>query len=133
MFAPAATSAATTMAAPGKLLQEWRKKSTFDVRALQNLLYTDEIVEFKNQVFDTLAKDPLFSDPDKELTLSEKRELSLKRLKRLAEYEFISYDLMTSSPLKISAFISILLPFDSGLMSTQQIMSTVNYNYCIAS
>ena len=113
------------MAAPGKLLQEWRKKSTFDVRALQNLLYTDEIVEFKNQVFDTLAKDPLFSDPDKELTLSEKKELSLKRLKRLAEYEFISYDLMTSSPLKIAAFISILLPFDSGLMSTQQSISTV--------
>ena len=84
----------------------------------------DEVVEFKNQVWDTLAKDPLFSDSNKELTLNEKRELSFKRLKRLAEYEFISYDLM-SSPLKMPALISTLLPFDAGLMSTQQLMSTV--------
>ena len=109
---------ATPMATPGKLLQEWRKKSTFDVPALQNLLYTDEIVEFKNQVWDTLAKDPLFSDPNKELTLNEKRELKFRRLKRLAEYEFMSYDLMMSSPLKMPAFIAALLPFDGGLIAS---------------
>ena len=109
------------MATPGKLLREWRKKSTFDVHELQNLLYTDEVVVFKNQVWDTLAKDPLFSDPDNELTLDEKRELNFRRLKRLVEYDFLNYDEMMACPLKMPALVSCLLPFDTGLIISRQL------------
>lgn len=103
-------------------LDVWRKKASFEVRALQDLLYTEEIVDFKNQVWDTLAKDPLFSIPRKELALNEKRELSFKRTKRLMEYRFLSNSM---SPAKRLALGVALLPLDAGAILSWQLSTEV--------
>lgn len=106
-------------------LQKWRLKSTFDVPALRNHLFTEEAVEFKNQVWDTLAKDPLFSDPDEELSLVQKRELALKRLKRLVEYEFLTDEDLMQCPLKSQSFTDALLPFDTGMLISWHLSTEV--------
>ena len=93
-------------------LDKWRKKASFVVRELQDFLYTAEVVELKNRVWDTLAKDPLFSIPNKELTLIEKRELSFRRTKRLVEYGFLGSDI--TNPLKKVAVVAAVLPLDVG-------------------
>ena len=106
-------------------LQEWRDRATFDVAALRNLLYTEEVVEFKNQVWDTLAKDPLFSSPNGELTLNETRELSFKRLKRFIEYQFLSDESIIECPLKGPALVAAFLPFDTSTIISWQLTSEV--------
>ena len=108
-------------------LQEWRLKCTFDVDALRNLLYTEEVVAFRSSVWETLSKDPLFSDPDRELTLNEKRELSFKRLKRLVEYEFLTDEDLLMCPMKQPAFVGALLPFDTSIPISWQLSSEVSH------
>ncbi len=114
------------MATSSNPLDEWRKKSTFDVTLFKNFLYTEEVVEFKNQIWGTLAKDPLFSFPEKELTLDETRELAFKRLKRMMEYRFITDDMIVQCPLKIPALTSSLIPFDTGMIISWQLNSEVS-------
>ena len=54
--------------------------------------------------WDILAKEPLFGDRDKELTLDKSRELSFWRLKCLAEYDFFELDeMMMACPFKMLA------------------------------
>lgn len=106
-------------------LQKWRLKCTFDVSALRSQLFTEEVVEFKNQVWDTLIKDPLFSDPNEELSLVQKRELALKRLRRLVEYEFVTDEDLVQCPLKSPAFSDALLPFDTGMLVSWNLSTEV--------
>lgn len=81
-------------------LDVYRKKATFDVDALRILLDGQEAVETMYQVWDTLAKDPLFVLRQEELTLDQQRELAFKRVKRLVEYGF-SFD----TPRKILGYM----------------------------
>ena len=106
-------------------LQEWRQKSTFNVDQLRNLLLTEEVVSFKESVWETLSKDPLFSEPDRELTLNEKRELTFKRMKRLVEYEFLTDEDLLMCPMKLPAFVGALLPFDTALPISWQLSTEV--------
>lgn len=92
---------------------------------LRSFLLTEEVVSFKQSVWDTLSKDPLFSEPDKELTLNEKRELAFRRLKRLIEYEFLTDEDLLMCPMKFPAFIAALLPYDTALPITWQLSSEV--------
>ena len=69
-------------------LESYRKKAQFDSQALRILLDGEEAVEFKHRIFDTLASDPLFAAPKRELTIGEQQELTFLRAKRLKEYDF---------------------------------------------
>ncbi len=113
------------MAASSNPLQAWRERATFDVEALQNFVFTEEIVKFKKEIWDTLAKDPLFAEPNKELALHEKRELSFKRLKRLVEYEFLTDEEILTCPLKTPALTTALLPFDTSTVISWQLNNEV--------
>ena len=115
------------MASESDPLEKWRLRSTFQVGALRNWLYTEEVVEFKNQVWGTLAKDPLFSDPDgRQLqTLHQKRELAFRRTKRLMEYNFLSDDTIMRNPLAVLGFIAALLPFNSAMLISWQLSASV--------
>ena len=106
-------------------LEEWRKKASFGVKALQDLLFTKEVVDFKNLVWDTLAKDPLFSIPSQELTLNEERELSFRRTKRLVEYRFLTDDMVLECPAKKVALVSALIPLDVGSIMNWQLSTEV--------
>ena len=92
-------------------LEAYRKKATFDVHELRILLDTEEAVELKYQIWDTLAKEPLFASPGQELLVDQLQELNFKRVKRLAEYDFPSLD----SPAKQVAFLTALYAYDLGL------------------
>ncbi len=107
------------------LLQQWRLRCTFDVPALRNHFFTEEVVEFKEQIWNTLANDPLFSDPDEELCLNQKRELCLKRMKRLVEYEFLNDETLILCPLKAPGFYSALLTLDPGMFISWQLSTEV--------
>lgn len=91
--------------------EAYRKKATFDVHELRILLDNEEAVELKYQIWDTLAKDPLFASPGQELLVDQLQELNLKRLKRLTEYDFPPLD----SPAKQVAFFAALYAYDIGL------------------
>ena len=119
------SKSATATSSKSNPLQEWREKATFDVDALGNLVFSEEIVQFRKQVWDTLAKDPLFSDPNKELTLHEKRELSFMRLKRLIEYEFLTDEDILACPIKPSAFLAAILPLDTSAIISWQLSNEV--------
>ena len=71
-------------------LNEYRKRCTFNVRALAVLIDGgQELREFKESVWETLRKDPLFSrSPQEDLTVEEQRKITFKRLYRLQEYSF---------------------------------------------
>jgi len=107
-------------------LDVWRKKATFDVRALKNHLYTEEIVEYTEEIWSTLARDPLFAIPKKDLTLDEERELSFKRSKRLVEYEFLTDEMTFDNPRKKLAFVSALLILDVGAIISLQLSAEVS-------
>ena len=92
-------------------LEGYRKKATFDVHKLRNLLDDEEAVELKYQIWDTLAKDPLFASPEKELLIEQLQELNFKRMKHLIEYDFPSLD----SPAKQIGFLAALIAYDPGL------------------
>ena len=92
-------------------LEGYRRKATFDVHELRNLLDDEETVELKYQIWDTLAKDPLFASPERELLIEQLQELNFKRMKRLIEYDFPSLD----SPAKQIGFLAALIAYDPGL------------------
>ncbi len=93
-------------------LNSYRRKATFDVAALRDLVDGEEVVKFRNQVWDTMAKDPLFATPvPEELSIEQQRQLTVKRVYRLFEYDFPSKE----SHLKRLGFLQALQAFDFGL------------------
>ena len=97
-------------------LDIYRRKATFDVEALRNLLFEEELLQFKYQIWETLAKDPLFATPRKELSLDEKRKLSFERFKRINEYNFLPEEEFLASPLKKLAFYMAISLFDKSVL-----------------
>jgi len=99
-------------------LDEYRRKCTFNVRALTELIDGgQELREFKESVWETLRKDPLFRPPLKDMTLSDLREITFKRVKRLAEYGFITDDELIECPAKARAFLEALSCYCTNLQT----------------
>ncbi len=107
-------------------LDAWRGKSTFEVRALKDYMYTEEVVEYTEGIWRTLSKDPLFAIPKKDLTLDEERELSFKRSKRLMEYSFLTDEMTFENPRKKNAYVSALLILDLGAIISLQLSAEVS-------
>ena len=63
-------------------------KATFDVKTLETLIDGEEVVEVRNQIWDTFAKDPLFAFPTEELDIEQQRGLTIQQTKRIHEYAF---------------------------------------------
>ena len=93
-------------------LDSYRKKAQFDAQALRILLDGNEAVEFRHQILDTLADDPLFAAPKRELTVGEQQELNFLRVKRLKEYNFQT----SVSAAKVQAYLFALTVIDPSLL-----------------
>ena len=106
-------------------LDAYRKKATFDTETLRNLLYGEELVQYKYQVWETLGNDPLFATPSAELTFDQKRELTFQRAKRLYEYDFLSEDVFLTYPMKICALQMALQSLDGSLLPTYTLNTEV--------
>ena len=99
-------------------LDSYRCRATFDPSALELYLQGEEVVAYKRQIWDTIAKDPLFAEPvtTSELGLSEKRALNWRRVKRLHEYDFLTDDDFLRCPAKSLALrVSSIMTFDASL------------------
>jgi len=117
------------VAMDSNLLSVYRKKATFDVGALRNLLEGEDIVEYKYRIWDTLERDPLFVQPSEELTLEQQRELAFKRAKRIQEYNFLTDDDFMDCPLKAMVHNLALLAFDSSVFGVLALNAQVKLVY----
>lgn len=84
---------------PGPL-DEYRKKATFDWKKMRLFLDGEDILRFKNKIWTTLEKDPLFARTLESESLERTRELAFLRTKRLFEYDFLTQNEIFQNPLK---------------------------------
>ena len=84
-------------------LNLYRNKASFFKKELQEFVDDVECVRFREVIYNTLEKDPLFHLRDEEITgemsLDEYRMLTHQRAKRLVEYEFLTEELVINNPL----------------------------------
>lgn len=92
-------------------LEEYRRKASFDIEALRQIIDEEDGVELKQYIWELLDKDPIFHQPRDNLTIEQEQELTFRRVKRLAEYD-IEYFV---TPAKQAAFLSALSAFDCSL------------------
>ncbi|XP_053212724.1 peroxisomal acyl-coenzyme A oxidase 3-like [Panonychus citri] len=84
---------------PGPL-DLYRKKASFCWKKMRILMEGEDIIRFKAKVWSTLGKDPLFKrTPWEELSRDEERRLTLMRMKRLIEYDFLTEEEFIRNPM----------------------------------
>ena len=109
-------------------LAAYRERASFDVDRMKCLLYGEDSVRFKESVWRTLSKDPLFSTPTTELSVDQRRELTFKRLKRLVEYDFITEDELLVNPGRATALTGALMIFDPSLLVSHRLHFQVSFD-----
>lgn len=99
-------------------LDEYRERCSFNVRALTELIDGGrELRGFKESVWETLRKDPLFSRSlQQDLTLEEQRKINFKRCKRLWEYAFVTDEELMTCPNKTRAFNDAIMSYSQSLL-----------------
>ena len=100
----------------GNPLDVYRRKASFSVEDFRNLLDGEELVEFREHIWATMARDPLFASPPEELSLDQKRQLTFARMKRLFEYDFLPEDEFLESPMKFMMFCFAMWAIDGSLL-----------------
>ena len=112
-------------------LDAYRRKASFDVVALKNLVETAEVVEFRERIWETLANDPLFSKPSAELTCDEQQLLTFRRTKRVVEYEFVSTDEYAQFPMRLYSMLQALYVADPCIPAEFFLSAQVKERTCI--
>eukprot|EP00731_Ephydatia_muelleri_P022450 Em0015g33a len=92
-------------------LDAYRKRASFEVAKLKQLIEPKEIIEHRESIWETLARDPLFFDPG-EVLPDEYQKLVIKRNKRLVEYNF-----STDTPAERYAYSVALFAHDVSNLS----------------
>ncbi|CAG2166026.1 unnamed protein product [Oppiella nova] len=101
---------------PSGPLDVYRKRASFDWRKMKLLLEGEDIIRFKLRIARTLEKDPLFAHhPSQEMTRDQHREITLKRLKRLMEYDFLPDEEFMANPLLTQHMYNTLGQYDWSL------------------
>lgn len=108
----------------------YRKKASFDWFELKVFMEGGEdVVQFKQNVWKTLERDPLFDRKnDIKLSLSERRQLTMKRCNRLVDYDFISDSVIMANPLLAQAFNDALGAYDWSLSAKYSLNRQVSFN-----
>ncbi|RWS29699.1 Peroxisomal acyl-coenzyme A oxidase 3-like protein [Leptotrombidium deliense] len=101
---------------PCGALDEYRKKASFNWKLMKVALEGEAMIRFKNKVWQTLEADPLFArHVSEELSRDEYRKLSLMRLKRLMEYDFLPDDEFLENPLLLLILYTAIGQYDWSL------------------
>lgn len=80
-------------------LTEYRQRATFDWRKMKILLDGEDVVAFKQKVWNILEQDPLFNrKPWEEFTRDDYRKLTFLRMRKLIEYDFLNEEDFISNP-----------------------------------
>ena len=107
----------------------YRKKASFDWFELKVFMEGGEdVVRFKQNIWQTLEKDPLFDRKnDIRLSFSERRELTMKRCNRLVDHDFISDDVIMANPLFAQACIDAVGAYDWSLSAKYLLNRQVSF------
>lgn len=116
---------------PSGPLDCYRKQATFDWFQMKLFIEGGEdVVRFKQNIWKTLEKDPLFDRTnDAELSFDERRQLTMKRCTRLVEYNFLTDDELMENSLLARAFNDTIGAFDWSLSSKYLLNRQVSENY----
>lgn len=120
-----ASSDPISAADQGATIRAYRAQATFDVGAMRSFLEGEDILAYMKQIYDTLRDDPVFQQPDKELSREEYQALTLKRVRRLLHYRFLSDSQILDNPLKSSAFSVCIGSFDWSLFARYSLNAQV--------
>ena len=109
-------------------LDSYRRQASFDWFEMKVFVEGGEdVVEFKNNIWNTLAKDPLFDRAnDSKLSFGERRRLTMKRCTKLAEYNFVTDDDVMANPFFVQAFTDAIGSFDWSLSTKYLLNRTVS-------
>ena len=101
---------------PSGPLDEYRRRASFDWRKMKLLLEGEDIIRFKLRIARSLEADPLFAHhPSQELTRQEHRKITLLRMKRLMEYDFLPDEEFMANPLLTQHMYNTLGQYDWSL------------------
>lgn len=106
------------MAAPTaecNALETYRKRASFDVKALKLHVMGEEVVEYENCISEVLRSDPLFSTPPGFLSMDDKRRLAVARMKRLHEYDLLPEEEFYACPVKFLVWQRLMIAVDCSL------------------
>ena len=109
-------------------LDSYRRQASFDWFEMKVFVEGGEdVVEFKNNIWNTLARDPLFDRAnDSKLSFGERRRLTMKRCTKLAEYNFVTDDDVMANPFFVQAFTDAIGSFDWSLSTKYLLNRTVS-------
>ncbi|XP_034713251.1 peroxisomal acyl-coenzyme A oxidase 3-like [Etheostoma cragini] len=86
---------------PSGPLDIYRNKASFNWKDMLCFLDGEEIIAFKQQVFQALENDPLFARrPGEDVPLEKMRELTFLRVKQLFRYDFLKKEEVMANPWK---------------------------------
>lgn len=86
---------------PSGPLDIYRKKASFNWKDMLRFIEGDEVVIFKQTVFQALENDPLFARrPGEDLPVEKMRELTFLRVKQLMRYDFLPAEEFYRNPWK---------------------------------
>ncbi|TRZ04100.1 hypothetical protein DNTS_000651 [Danionella cerebrum] len=97
-------------------LDIYRKRASFSWKEMMCFLDGDEIISFKQHIFQTLENDPLFArQPGEDVPVEQKRELTFLRCKQLFKYDFLTKDEVMQNPWKMTILNDCLGMYDWSL------------------
>lgn len=80
-------------------LDEYRSKASFDWKQMKLLMEEEETIRLKQKIFNVMEKDPLFRrTPWDEPSRDDERRLTLMRMKKIIEYNFLTEDQFLRNP-----------------------------------
>lgn len=101
---------------PSGPLDIYRKKASFNWKDMMRFLDGEEIIAFKQHVFQTLENDPLFArQPGEDIPLEQMREITFRRCKQLFKYKFLTQDEIVQNPFKLTTLNDCLGMYDWSL------------------
>jgi acyl-CoA oxidase len=100
-------------------LDLYRNKASFDWYEMKRFIDGEESLETKEHVWSVLAKDPLFQQTTRGLSIEEKRRLTFLRIKRLVEYDFLGE--IGENPFKVHAITDAIGSINWGLFAKFQL------------
>ena len=111
---------------PGPL-DSYREHASFDWFQMKVFLDGGEdVVRFQHNMWKTMEKDPLFDRVnDWKLSMDERRRVTMKRCKRIAEYNFLTEGDIMAAPLLVQAFSDALGIYDWSLSTKFTLNTTV--------
>ncbi|XP_059081169.1 peroxisomal acyl-coenzyme A oxidase 3-like [Tigriopus californicus] len=104
----------------------YRSKSKINYEALRMALYTEDLVQYKENIWRTLETDPVFAHSSKTPALEEQRKITFERVIQLLKHDFLSNEALMENPMRYPAYVSAIGMYDWSLLAKKSLM----YEFC---